>query len=236
MSKPGPVYLMAGAGAATGAKSVRFHQKAVAATGKKKPRIAYLGAASGDSLMFEKMVGPMVFGLGADVVSVKLSKKKTKTSDAKEQLAESDLIFVSGGDVEEGMRHIHERDLAPFFRELHAQGKVFEGVSAGSIMLGMHWVRFETEDDASAEPFDCLGVVPHSFDAHDEKDGWGELQTLARLLAAKPKPPKHVYGLVSGNCGVWTGGELSALGGPLHRFTVAPKPQRAPDLEPEKGE
>lgn len=233
MGQQGIVYLMAGAGAQTGSKSVRFHQAAVDATGKKKPRIAYIGAASGDSLMFEKMIVPLIFGLKSDVVSVRLSKKKTKTSEAKEQLAGADLIFVSGGDVEEGMRHIHERDLAPFLRELHAQGKVFEGVSAGSIMLGMHWVRFEDHDDASAQPFDCLGIVPHSFDAHDEKDGWGELQTLARLLAAKPQPPSHVYGLPSGHCGLWDGKNLKAMGGPLHRFTVAPRPERAPDLEPE---
>jgi peptidase E len=224
---------MAGAGPGTGPRSVRFHKQAVEATGKKKPRIAYVGAAAGDSKAFELMIGGMIFGLGADVTSVKLTKKSVKTSEAKDQLAEADLIFITGGDVDAGMKVIHDRDLAPTFRELHQAGKVMEGVSAGSIMLGAQWVRFPDEDDDStAEPFDCLGVVPQSFDAHSEEDGWSELQTLARLLAARPKPPRYVYGLVSGHCGLWDGKNLSALGGALHRFTCAIPPVRTDDLAP----
>ena len=235
MSKPGPVYLMAGAGPGTGPKSVRFHRGAVEATGKKKPKIAYVGAAAGDALAFEKMISTLIFGLTADVTSVKLTKKKEKTSDLKNKLADADLIFITGGDVDEGMKAIHERDMAGYFRELHAQGKVFEGVSAGSIMLGMHWVRFpESGDESGAEPFDCMGIAPFSFDAHGEKDDWEELQVLARLLASRPKPPKHVYGLVSGTCGLWQADTLSALGGALNRYTVAPKPERADDLAPNR--
>jgi peptidase E len=230
VGKAGKVYLMAGAGPGTGPKAVRFHRSAVESTGKKKPLIAYVGAAHGDTTAFEKMLGTMIFGLGADLISVKLSKKATKTSAAREQLASADLIFVSGGDVDAGMAVIHDRDLAPYFRELHAQGKVMEGVSAGSIMLGQHWVRFDEEDEAKAEVFDCLGVVPHSFDAHGEKDGWEELQALARLLAGQKAKPEHVYGLVSGHCGVWDGAKLEAAGGALHRYTVAASPARAEDL------
>jgi peptidase E len=209
---------------------VRYHRLAIDATGKKNPQIAYVGAASGDSLMFEKMLGPLIFGLGAEVVSVKLTKPKLTTSAAKQQLADSDIIFVTGGDVEEGMRIINERDLASYFRELAGQGKVFEGVSAGSIMLGQHWVRFDEEDDTKAEVFDCLGVVPFSFDAHGEKDDWDELRALAKLMAKQPNPPPHVYGLVSGHCGFWDGAKLTAQGGELHRFTCATEPVRAPDL------
>jgi peptidase E len=233
MAKLGQVYLMAGAGPGTGPKSVRYHRDAIAGIGKKKPRIAYVGAASSDSLAFQKMLGPMIFGLTADVVPVKLTKKSVATSAAKEMLAEADLIFISGGDVEEGMKVINERDLAGYFRELHRQGKVFEGVSAGSIMLGEHWVRFPDEDDdTKAEIFDCLGVVPFSFDAHGEKDGWEELQVLAKLLSRAPQPPASVYGLVSGTCALWDGAKLVALGGALNRYGCTNPAEKLDDLQP----
>jgi len=236
MASPGAVYLMAGAGPGTGPKSVRYHRDAVAATGKKKPRIAYVGAASGDSLAFQKLLSPLIFGLAADVFAVKLTKKSVPTSGARAALADADLIFISGGDVEEGMRAIHERDLAGYFRELHTQGKVLEGVSAGSIMLGEHWVRFPDEnDDGSAELFDCLGVVPHSVDAHGEQDGWEELQVLAKLLVRRPKPPKSVVGLVSGTCAFWDGKKLRALGGALNRYACTETPKRLEDLNPEEN-
>ena len=129
---------------------------------------------------------------------------------------------------------INERELGPYFRELHVQGKVFEGVSAGSIMLGQHWVRFPDENDESkAEIFDCLGVVPQSFDAHDEKSGWEELQVLARLMSKRPQPPTYVHGLVSGHCALWKDGKLQALGGAISRFTCSDPPKPAQDLLPE---
>ena len=56
----GPVYLMAGAGPGTGPRSVHYHQDAIAATGKAKPTIAYIGCAAGDSYAFEKMLGAMI--------------------------------------------------------------------------------------------------------------------------------------------------------------------------------
>jgi peptidase E len=226
---------MAGAGAATRKKSVRFHQQAIAATGKAKPHIGYVGAAAGDSKAFEKMIGAMMFGITAKVTSIPLTKKTLKTSEAKQMLADVDLIFVTGGDVDAGMKAVHQRELAPYFRELHEQGKPMEAVSAGSIMLGQHWVRFDEKDDSKVELFDCLGVVPYSFDAHSEEDGWSELQALAGLLGKGKKPPKEVIGLVSGTCGLWDGTSLTALGGPLHRFTCTIPPQSAPDLEEGKS-
>ncbi len=220
-------YLLAGAGPKTGPKSFRHHDAMVKSLGKKQPVIAYVGAASGDSLVFEKMLSTAMFGLGTKVHSVKLTKKATKTSEAKAVLEGADVIFVSGGDVDAGMKVIHERGMGPFFRDLAAKGKWFEGISAGSIMLGEHWVRFHGENDESTEVFDCLGVVPFSFDAHDEPE-WGELVALAKHLPAD----RTVYGLTSTTCAVWDGKKLTALGGPLARVKCGPKPKRLTDLTP----
>lgn len=231
MTKAAPVYLMAGAGPGTGPRSFRFHEELVVRTGKEKPLFAYVGAASGDARWFERVIKTMVFGARSKCAFVRLTDKSIRTSEAKSMLGDADVIFVSGGDVEEGMRVIDDRGLAPYFRELHHGGKIFEAVSAGSIMLGEHWVRFENDDDEVGERFDCLGIVPMSFDAHDEKDNWTELRALARLMPNEPG--KWVCGLTSKCAAVWDG-KIQALGGPLARVAWGTSRKLA-DLAPEEN-
>jgi peptidase E len=124
---------------------------------------------------------------------------------------------------------VDDRGLAPYVRRLAAQGMPMEGVSAGSIMLGSHWVRFVDDDDEKGAAFRCLGVVPASFDTHDEADGWSELVTLARLFARR-KRERSVYGIPSGGCALYTGGTVRAMGKPLVRFSCGDVPRRMADI------
>jgi len=225
-----PVWLIAGAGPGTGPRSFRFHDDVVAATGKERPLYAYVGAASGDARWFERVIKTMVFGVRARCAFIRLTDKTLRTSEAKSMLGDADVVFVSGGDVDAGMKVVDERGLAPFFRKLHEGGKIFEGVSAGSIMLGEHWVRFADDDDERGERFDCLGIVPGSFDTHDEKDGWGELHALARLLPSEKG--KAVFGVPSKCAAHWDGKRVRALGGPLARIACGTS-RRLADLAPD---
>ena len=224
------VYLIAGAGPATSRRSVRYHHGCVRATGKRRPRIAYVGAAANDSRTFGALVRTLVLGPAADVVTVALTRKSTPTSAVRDDLAAADLVFFTGGDVERGMQLVDERGLAPYVRELAAQGKPMEGISAGAILLGRRWVRFP-DGDARPEAFACLGVVPWSFDTHDEGDDWGELKTLARLLACSGDE-RLVYGIPSGGCALFEGGVVRALGKPLVRLRCADPPRRMTDVAP----
>jgi len=226
-----PVYLIAGAGPGTGPRSFRFHDEMLEKIGNAKPLFAYVGAASGDARWFERIIKTMVFGARAKCAFVRLTDKTLRTSEAKSMLGDADVIFVSGGDVEAGMRVIDERGLAPFFRELHRAGKAFEAVSAGSIMLGEHWVRFADDDDEIGERFECLGIVPMSFDAHDEKDGWSELHALAKHMPSESG--KWVCGLTSKCAAMWDGKKLHALGGPLARVAWGTS-RRLSDLAPDE--
>jgi peptidase E len=226
------VYLMAGAGPATSRRAVRYHRDLLRAIGKKNPRIAYVGAAASDDPRFLRYVGAMVFGPGADVVSVELTKKRKKTSAIEAELDAADLVFFTGGDVERGIELIDGRGLAPYLRKLAAQGKPMEGVSAGSILLGRSWLRFADDGDEVGERFACLGVVPFSLDTHDEDDGWSELRSLARLLSSSRE--KTVYGIPSGGCAVYEGGVVRALGKPLVRFACRSPVGRRSDLAPHR--
>jgi hypothetical protein len=196
---------------------------AVAATGVAKPLVAYVGVASDDHVGFQKLIAAAFAGSGARVQPVKLAKQTAKVSVARQLLADADLVFLSGGDVEHGMNLLDERGVADDLRRLAGAGKPFCGISAGAILLGRHWVRFPDDDDAKAEPFACLGIAPASLDTHSEDDGWSELRVLLRLLARRGDAAEG-YGVPSHGClrlapagaaPAWT-----ALGAPIARFAV----------------
>jgi cyanophycinase-like exopeptidase len=208
-----------------------YHHACVERLGKARPRIAYVGAAANDSPVFAAMVQAMVFGPQARVVNLKLSRRKVSTTTIRAELADVDLVFFTGGDVARAMELIDERALGPYLRQLATEGKPMEGISAGAILLGRHWVRFPGDDDARAEPFPCLGIVPASFDTHAERDEWHELRVLARLLAASDE--REVFGIPSGACARWDGARLTALGKPLARFRCGAPASRLADLAQE---
>jgi peptidase E len=166
---------------------------------KKKPLVAYVGVASNDNVAFQKMLSAAFLGTGARVEMAKLARKTAKVSNARALLADCDLVFMSGGDVEQGMNLLNERGVADELRALAAAGKPFLGISAGSIMTCKEWVRFPDDDDAKAETFACLGIAPVHMDAHSEADNWPELRTLVRLLGARDAAAVG-YGVPSKGC------------------------------------
>jgi peptidase E len=206
------------------AQTRRHIKTALAATGVKKPLVAYVGAASDDHSGFQKMLSALILGSGARLEAAKLASPRAPVSAARQVLEDCHLVFVSGGDVERGMEVLRERDMVGVFRALALSGKPMLGLSAGSIMLGRGWVRFPDDDDARAEVFECLGVVPLHLDCHSEDDNWSELRVLARLLG-RDGAEHLVYGLPSAGClqvRLQDGeAELTARGAPIPRLRVS---------------
>ena len=185
--RPGPVLLLAG-GPGTRKSAYRpILRDLLAQTGKARPLVAYLGAATDDDRRFagfmEALVaaaGPCTFRL-APVVG-----RRAAGGAARAVIETADLVLLGGGDVELGMQRLRERDLARPLAEKHQGGCPFLGVSAGAILLALRWVRWpDPQDDGSAEPFDCLGLAPILCDCHGEEDGWAELEALLRLAGGR---------------------------------------------------
>jgi cyanophycinase-like exopeptidase len=151
-----------------------------------------------------------------EVTLAPLCGRRGDVEEAKAVLEASDLVFVSGGDVEEGMRVLEEKGMMPYLKRLHRAGKPFFGVSAGSIMLARTWIRWkDPDDDSSAELFPCMGFARVLCDTHGEADDWSELKAL---LALSPVGAVG-HGIVSGSAiSVDADGAVSALGGEVHRF------------------
>lgn len=194
MSLAKPMYLMAGGRPRDTSSMVRCLQRAFSECDNPKPSVAYIGTASADNLAFFTALKMLILQAGAgEVTMARLARPKADTALAKRILQSADVVFVSGGEVADGMKWLIRHEMSDFLHELYKLGKLFVGVSAGSIMLGSHWVRWEDEnDDNTASLFDCLGLVPKIFDTHAEDEDWKELKTALRLMG----PGSTGYGIV----------------------------------------
>ena len=227
-----PVYLLAGGRGRNRQTPDPIIQKALKESGKERPSVAYVGTASGDDRSFFDFIIRMFGECGASKVTHALIvPKDADLKKARAIIESADIVYVSGGDVERGMRALIEKDMVDFLSELYRQGKPFFGISAGSIMLAQEWVRWrDPEDDATAELFPCLGIAPVICDTHDEEGGWEELQAA---LALKEDGTRG-YGLVSSTAiKVFPDGKVEALGGAIHQFVRSgDRVKRAQDLLP----
>lgn len=169
-----------------------------------KPLVAYIGAANGDNIVFSKMMKTLLMKAGAGKVEyVKLASEKADIKAARDKLSRSDVVFISGGEVDDGMNWLKKHELVDYLKELYSQNKRFVGVSAGSIMLGAHWVRWsDPDDDGTSELFDCIGIIPLVFDTHAEDEDWKELKAALKLMGDGAR-----------GYGIPIGGMVSADGG-----------------------
>ena len=217
MSNLKPVYLLAGGRPRNPASFNPLFHAVFDESGKTAPSIAYLGAASDDSKAFFLMMAAALKGDGAGKVKLAaLSSKKADVQKAKDTLESSDIVYISGGDVEHGMQILADKNLTDFIVGLYKQGKPFFGISAGSIMLAKEWIRWPNpDDDNTAEIFPCLGIAPVLCDTHGEADGWEELQALLKL----EKDGIVGCGIVSGTAlKVFPDGKIEALSGAIHQY------------------
>jgi peptidase E len=220
MSTQKPIYLMAG-GRSEALKAMSLVMQAISNDiGKPKPAIAYVGVASfGDNWGFYKMISGMLKrACSCQVNRVKIAQKNADLDKARKDLHLADAVFMSGGDMEAGMKILDEKNMADFLRDLYKQDKLFFGASAGSIMLAKEWIRWRDPDDEStAELYPCLGIAPLICDTHAEEDNWEELKTALLLK----RDGTIGYGIPSGAClRVHPDGTLEALGNAIVRYCL----------------
>ena len=185
-------------------------------SGMMSPTIAYVGTANGDDRgFFNRMAGNFREAGAYRVNHALIVPEEADLRKAQDILKSADIVFVSGGDVDRGMRVLEEKNMIDFLSELYEGGVFFFGLSAGSIMLAKEWVRWKDPDDnSSAELFPCLGFAPVICDTHEE-GGWLELQTALMLEEDNTKG----YGIVSGTAiRVFADDRVEAVGGAVHQF------------------
>jgi peptidase E len=213
-----PIYLFAGGRGKKIFSSFSELGKIVKRLGKKRPEIALVGVASlkDNLLIFLLMAGLIKSTCRCRVRRVTIAHAKADIAKAKETLQKADLIFISGGDAEEGMRILKEKNVDGFIYDLVKQGKPILGMSAGTIMISREWVRWQDpEDDTTAGLYSCMGLAPVICDTHAEGDDWVELKAALQL-----KPDGAVgYGIPSGAyLKAYPDGWVEAQAGDVARF------------------
>jgi peptidase E len=228
-----PVYLLGGGWSANRRANDLLVREVFRESGKKSPSVGYVGAASNDDEgFFNRLVGMFRENGAGEVKHALLPSDNADISKAQTILEQSDMIYISGGDVDKGMQILKERRMVNFLDELYREGKPFFGLSAGSIMLAKEWVRWQNpDDDATAEVFPCLGLAPVLCDTHDEEGGWEELKALLML----EKDGAIGYGIATGTAlRVLPDGRVEARGGAVHRYVSrGGKVKRIPDVMPQ---
>lgn len=195
MSGPKAMFLIAGDPGSRRAGADPLLRTVFEQCGVASPSIAYVGAASSDDHRFFAMVRDAFVASGAGDVKLAATVRQFDCDAFERTCKAADAVFISGGDVEAGMNVVNRLQLAPFLRKLYRSGKLFFGMSAGSIMLARAWVRFQDDDDSVGELFPCLALADVLCDVHDEGEHWGELRSLLKLL-----PDSSVgYGIRAGS-------------------------------------
>jgi peptidase E len=193
------IYLLAG-GPGGSRKTAEQLKTALLSSGSRSPSVAYIGTASGDSRSFMKWFERPLKEAGAhELRMVPLLGRKADRNEADKILDSSDVIFISGGEVEDGMNGL-DPTMRRHLRQLLEGGKLFIGLSAGSIMMCRAWPHWDDEDNhpEDASLFDCLGFASEIFDTHAEAEGWPELKKAVEL-----EPEGFAgYGIPSGEMAV----------------------------------
>lgn len=228
-----PIYLMAAGHGGSIRSTFLIMRTIIRDIGKAKPIIAYVGVASraDNRVVYLMISGIMKAACNCQVTRVLIAPKNADLNKAREALQSADAVFMSGGDMEAGMKILEEKNMVGFFRDLSKKDKLFFGASAGSIMLANEWVRWrDPNDESTAELFPCLGIAPFICDTHAEEDGWKELKTALQLK----EDGALGYGIPSGAClKVYPDGTKEALGGAITRYILQKgKVERQVDLLP----
>ena len=214
MNNPWPVYLLAGG---RGSSNQVVFKTIFNEIPKPDPLIAYVGAANNDDKWFYRFMDKEIIkAVKCTLKHALISSPRADINKAQEIMQMADAIFMSGGDVEAGMRILESKNIINIFQELYQKGKVFLGVSAGSIMLCKEWIKWNNpDDDSTAGLFPCLNIAPVICDTHAEEDEWEELRAALQL-----KTEGSIgYGISSGAClKVCPGGLIEAIGGDIARY------------------
>lgn len=133
------MFLLAGGPGSDERKTVAQLKTALAESGSASPSVAYIGTASGDNRSFMKWFERPLKKAGAsEVRMVPLLGRKADLPAAEEILKKAGVIFISGGEVEDGMNGL-DAAMRGLLRKLLEEGRLFIGLSAGSITPCRAW-------------------------------------------------------------------------------------------------
>lgn len=129
---------------------------------KKKPKICFIGTASGDSDSYIEQF--YNFFQKENCEPTHLSLFKPHTRDIKKFIAEQDILYVGGGNTKNLMTLWRDWELDIAIRHAYDNGTILAGLSAGSLC----WFEEGVTDSygSGLEPISCFGLLRGSHCPH----------------------------------------------------------------------
>jgi dipeptidase E len=134
----------------------------LAQTVKKKPRVLWLGTASGDSEGYAKYFHHMFRRFSC--TTFELSLFRPDTADIADLLMSMDVILVGGGQSKSMLGVWKEWNMPKFLHDAYLNGTVLAGGSAGSVCWFNECITDSIPGTLSVMP--CLGFLPYSNCPH----------------------------------------------------------------------
>lgn len=160
----------------------RLERYVLAQTGRKNPRVCFLGTATGDTDTYVAKFYAAFTRLGCRPTHISLF---ARTPDLRKELLSQDVIYVGGGNTKSMLAVWREWGIPSILREAWRRGIVLTGVSAGAICWFKAGVTDSWAHRLAALP--GLGFLPGTCCPHydSEKE---RRPAVHRLVASREVP------------------------------------------------
>ncbi len=153
-------------------------------TGSRRPRVCFVGTASGDADSYAVKFYEAFSRRGCVASRLLLFRRERPPA---ELLAEQDLIYVGGGNTANMLAVWRLHGVDDLLRQAWERGAVLGGLSAGAIC----WFESGVTDSFGADDLraldGCLGLLAGSFCPHYDSEPQRR-PTFRRLVAARLLP------------------------------------------------
>lgn len=106
----------------------------------------------------------------------------------KEEMANSDMIYIPGGNTESLLNHLKEKGVAPLIRSYK---KIISGNSAGAICLCKDSILLKNKDRLETKVVEGIGMVDFSVAVHYDEKHDDELIELSKERKIYAIPEKR---------------------------------------------
>ncbi len=160
----------------------RLERYVLAQTGRKRPKVCFLGTATGDADVYVAQFYAAFTRLDCRPSHIPLF---ARTPDLRKELLGQDVIYVGGGNTKSMLAVWREWGIPAILREAWRRGIVLTGVSAGAICWFDTGVTDSWAGRLAALP--CLGFLPGTGCPHYDGDV-ERRPSLHRMVASRKVP------------------------------------------------
>jgi peptidase E len=138
---------------------------------------SYLGVSNDDKTEYFE-----IFEAAMNNINIKNIKhiKFPYSSNDLEYLSNSNIILLSGGDAQVGMKKLEQSSIPAILLNKYSTGQtILIGISAGAMQLG----TFILSENNQEHVVNGMGLIPCIVSAHDEPE-WSSLKHIVQTMGA----------------------------------------------------